>query len=286
MAATRRGARSEAVDALGLSPEAFALLRDLIHDRTGLFYGDDRRDTLEGKLAALVVDRGHSSFLDYYYALKYDAAAGKEWPHVFNALSVQETFFWRESDQFKALIDVVVPAHFRASPDRTLEIWSVPCATGEEPLSIAMALDRDGWWARAPIRLRASDASTTAVEAARAGLFRERSMRVIPPELLGRYFRREGPLWRVDSDLHRRVEWSVLNVTDEARAAAASSAGVIFCRNMFIYFSRPAMQRVVDMFAANMPTPGYLFLGASESLLTLASPFKLREAAGAFFYVK
>lgn len=280
----RGGAGSAEV--LGLSGEAFALLRDLIHERAGLFYGEDRRESLGSKLGALVVDRGHASFLDYYYALKYDPASSEEWEHVFNALSVQETYFWREHDQFRALVDVVVPAHFKARPAEPLTIWSVPCATGEEPLSIAMALDQAGWWARGPITLRASDASTSAVEAARRGLYRERSLRQLPKTLLAAYFRREGDLWRVAPALHGRVAWSVLNLADERQAAPACEARVIFCRNMFIYFSRAAMQRVVDLFARRMPDPGFLFLGSSESLLTLKSPFKLREAGGAFFYAK
>src|SRR2546423_4779304 len=95
-------------DTLGLSDSAFTLLRDLIHERTGLFYDNGKSDLLSDKLSPLVVERGFTSFLDYYYLLKYDSEADREWKRVMNALSVQETFFWREADQVRAVADVLV----------------------------------------------------------------------------------------------------------------------------------------------------------------------------------
>src|SRR6185436_12723618 len=119
----------------------------------------------------LVVERGFGSFLDYYYLLKYDDGAA-EWNRVMNALSVQETYFYREVDQVKTLVDVLVPEFFSKTRARPLRIWSAACATGEEPLSIAMALNEKGWLERAPIEIYASDASTNAIEKAKRGVYR------------------------------------------------------------------------------------------------------------------
>src|ERR1041385_5021032 len=138
-------------DTLGLSDSAFALLRDLIQERTGLFYDNGKSDMLIDKLAPLVIERGFSSFLDYYYLLKYDAEANEEWKRVADALSVQETFFWREVDQVRAVVEHIVPEHFATPRAQPLRIWSAACATGEEPLSLAMALTEAGWFERAPI---------------------------------------------------------------------------------------------------------------------------------------
>src|SRR5512132_4537932 len=98
-------------ESLGLPDGALALLRDLIHERTGLYYENGKSDLLTDKLAPLVVERGFNSLLDYYYLLKYDAEAGDEWRRVMDALSVQETYFGRESDQVRALVDVLVPQY-------------------------------------------------------------------------------------------------------------------------------------------------------------------------------
>src|SRR5437762_13060182 len=96
-------------ETLSLSDSLFVLLRDLIHEHTGLFYDDGKRDLLANKISPLVIERGFSSVLDYYYLLKYDSNADVEWKLVMDALSVQETFFFREIDQIRAVVDVLVP---------------------------------------------------------------------------------------------------------------------------------------------------------------------------------
>ena len=150
-------------ETLGLSPGAFSLLRDLIHERTGLYYGDEKRDLLADKLSPLVVETGFENFLDYYYLLKYDADAAQHWDRLMDALSVQETYFWREVDQIHALVKVLVPAYAERHPNRPIRIWSAACATGEEPLTIAMALQEAGWFDRTAIEIHASDASSQAL---------------------------------------------------------------------------------------------------------------------------
>ena len=94
---------------LGVTGGADRLLRDLIHERTGLFFDNGKGDILTDKLSPLVIERGFTSLLDYYYLLKYDEAAQDEWLSVMNALSVPETYFWREMDQVRALVETVVP---------------------------------------------------------------------------------------------------------------------------------------------------------------------------------
>jgi len=219
-------------DSLGLPDSAFALLRDLIRERTGLFYENGKSELLTDKLSPLVIDRGFNSFLDYYYLLKYDSQAGDDWRRVMDALSVQETYFWREIDQVHALVDVLVPQYFSTFPAKSLRIWSAACATGEEPLTIAMALNEKGWFDRAPIEIHASDASTGAIEKARRGVYRERSFRNLSPQLRARYFREDQGGWRVAPELHARIKWSLANLTAEAEVAHLAAAHIIFCRNV------------------------------------------------------
>jgi chemotaxis protein methyltransferase CheR len=273
-------------DNLGLSLTAMPLLRDLVQERTGLYFAADRYDTLVDRVAPLLLEQGFESFLDYYYLLKYDDSAGEHWGRLLDALSVPETYFWREADQIKAIVDHVVPQLVRANPSGTLRFWSVPCATGEEPLTIAMMLDQAGWFERARIEIHASDASKAAIQRAQAGRFRERAFRSLPSPLRAVYFRHQDDVWVVDQALHRRVtSWSVVNLMDE-EVATRARVPIIFCRNVFIYFSEFGVRRVVDRFASSMPSPAYLCIGASESLLKVTSRFELEEIAGAFVYVK
>jgi chemotaxis protein methyltransferase CheR len=260
----------------------------LIHERTGMFFDDGRRDLLAERLASLTVERGFESFLDYYYLLKYDDDAARvEWPKVMDALAVPETYFWRESDQIRAIVDVVVPELVGSLRGAPLKIWSVPCASGEEPLTIAMMLDLAGWFGRAHIEIHASDGSPAQIARARAGRYRERSFRALPAGLRERYFRQDGDAWTPNPVLASRItSWSVVNLVAGDESAALASAPIIFCRNVFIYFSPARVREVVDRFAATMPTPGYLCVAASESLLRATTAFQLEEIGGAFVYVK
>ena len=273
-------------DGLGLSKSALPLLRDLVHERTGLFYENQRLDTFADRLSPLVVQRGFDSFLDYYYLLKYDDGREPEWRRVMDALSVPETYFWREIDQVKAIVKDAVPALLARGPE-PVRIWSVPCATGEEPLTIAMALEEAGLFGRGRIEIHASDASPVAIDKARIGRYRERAFRSLPPQMRERYFSLNGDGWVVSPALRQRItSWSVVNILSEPDTSPYACAPIVFCRNLFIYFSTAAITQVVAHFERAMPAPGYLCLGASESLMRLRTRFELEEIGGAFVYVK
>jgi chemotaxis protein methyltransferase CheR len=233
------------------------------------------------------VEHGFRSFLDLYYLLKYDEAGGQQgWRQVLDALSVPETYFWREFDQIRAVVCRVVPELVRRSPG-PIRIWSAPCATGEEPLTIAMALNEAGWFDRASIEIHASDGSPAAIARARAGRYRPRAMRALPPALKHKYFVADGDTFTPRAELARRISsWSVVNLMQPEEVAPFARSPIVFCRNAFIYFSPQAIKRVVATFAAQMPVPGYLCVGASESLLNVTTAFALEELDGAFAYVK
>ena len=276
------------IKGLRIPERTLELLRDLVMAQTGMFYDEGRLDFMRDRLAPLVLDRAFDSFLDYYYLLKYDAAAEEEWLRVVDALSVQETYFWREFDQVRALVEAIMPA-LVAQQRLPVRIWSVPCATGEEPLSLAMALNEAGWFGRVPIEIYAGDASEAALERARLGRYSGRAFRQLPEALREKYF---APVpheeaWTINPDIHRRVRsWNRLNVVRPQDAALLAGTDVIFCRNLFIYFTASTVTQVVHTFADLMLSPGYLCVGASESLLRVTSRFELREMAGAYVYVK
>jgi chemotaxis protein methyltransferase CheR len=274
-------------DALGIPPTGLPVLRELIHERTGLFFDADRTELLAERMAPLVVGRGFRSFLDLYYLLRYDEVlAAEAWREVLDALSVPETYFWREMDQIRAIVCRVIPDLARRSA-AGIRIWSAPCASGEEPLTIAMALNEAGWFDRIPIEIHGSDGSPAAIAKARAGRYRQRAMRALPGAMLEKYFTADEGSYVPDADLVRRItSWSVVNLMVPEEVAPYARAPIVFCRNAFIYFSPQAIKLVVAQLAASMPTPAYLCVGASESLLNATSAFSLEEIDRAFVYVK
>ena len=271
---------------LVLPEGASALIQSLINERTGMFFDNGKRDLLIDKLSPLVIERGFTSYLDYYYLLKYDTGSRLEWQNVMNALSVQETYFWREFDQVRTLVHTLLPQVAAQNPGATVRIWSAACATGEEPLTIAMALNEAGLFERVAIEIVASDASSKAIERAKEGVYRERAFRNLPSGLRDRYFEKEGPGWRIRSDIHGRIKWGIANLMEEEQIAPYAAADFIFCRNVFIYFSENAIRRAVRSFAKFIRPPGYLFVGAAESLLRVTTDFNLTEIDDAFVYVK
>jgi chemotaxis protein methyltransferase CheR len=258
------------------------LLRDLIHERTGIFFDDARLSLLIEKLTPLAQSRGNASFLDYYYALKDNDTA--EWSRAWEALSVLETYFWREASQLNALADLIVPQWFAKRPG-PFRIWSAACASGEEPFSIAIALAEAGFGSH-PIEITGSDANPAALQKAATATYREKSFRTLPLALRQKYFETVPGGWKLTPEITRRVRFKRANLFESADLASLARAHVIFCRNVFIYFSPHAIRQTVAGMARRMPSGGHLFVGAAESLLKMTTDFELREIGDALAYVR
>ena len=269
-----------------LKPAVFVLLRDLIADKTGVHFDEPKRPLLADKLAAEIEELGLTSFLDYYYLLRYDDPTGAHWSRVADRLAVPETYFWRQPEQFQALAKVVTPALLAADRGRSLRIWSAACCTGEEPMSIAIALAEAGLLESHSMTIVGSDASAAMLERAKLGRYGPRSFRQLSDALKRKYFVPDGAShWRPIDDIASRVSWQVANLVKPEETRDLDTSDIIFCRNVFIYFSDEAIQSVAQRFARTMPRDGYLFLGASESLTRLDVDFDLREVDGTFVYV-
>ncbi|HKN67528.1 MAG TPA: protein-glutamate O-methyltransferase CheR [Gemmatimonadaceae bacterium] len=270
-----------------LSDAAFALLRDFIVQRSGILFDESKRGVMADKLSELVAANGLTSFLDYYYLLRYDSAADAHWTALMNRLSVPETFFWRQPEQINALASVIAPAHFLAYPNRPLRIWSAGCCSGEEAVSLAIALAEQGLLDRQPIEIVATDASAEAIARAERGSYPHRSFRQLPGHLKAKYFVTDGSdRWRPIESLRRSIHWAVANLVIPEDVKRYAACDVIFCRNVFIYFSDDAIRSTVRLFTEYLSPDGFLFVGASESLGRLGVALELAEIGGAFTYVK
>ncbi len=261
-----------------------SLLRDLIHVTTGVYYDESNFYLMIDKLTPLIEAKGFISLIDYYFFLKQRPPFSNDWRRVMDALSVQETYFWREMDQINALTQILVPEWFSRSKE-VLRIWVAACATGEEAFTIAMALDEAGY-GRHPIEIIASDGSEAALEKARSGIYRERSFRVSPPQIRTKYFKPHREHWLLNPDVMSRVRFERVNLVAPAEIGELARSPIIFCRNVFIYFSQQVIGKIVRSFAERMPPQGHLCVGASESLLKATNDFDLKEIGNAFIYVR
>lgn len=270
-----------------LSDAAFILLRDLVLQRTGVQFDESKRGAMTDKLSELVAANGLTSFLDYYYLLRYDENSATHLSALMDRLAVPETFFWRQAEQINALATVIAPAHFLAYPGRPLRIWSAGCCSGEEPLSIAIALAEHDFLDAGQVEITATDGSAQMIARAERGIYGERSFRQLPLHLKAKYFEQDGlDRWRPIEAVRRPIRYGVANLVEPNAVKRHAACDVIFCRNVFIYFSDEAIRATVRLFAEYMSPDGFLFVAASESLSRLGVELELAEIAGAFTYVK
>jgi chemotaxis protein methyltransferase CheR len=281
-----RPANGFANELFALPQGVYVLLRDLVVERTGVLFDDQKRELLADKLSALVADSGLTSFLDYYYLLRYDDPTQSHLAALMNRLAVPETFFWRQSDQLEALAKVIAPAHFAKRHSGPLRVWSAACCSGEEPVSIAMALAEEGILDRYPVEIVATDGSPALVERARRGEYGERAFRQLPADMREKYFVNRGTSWQPADRLTAPIRWGVVNLVHDAQVRLFAAADVIFCRNVFIYFADDAVRRTVQAMSDSMAADGYLFVGAAESLTRLGVDLELVEVGSAFGYRK
>ena len=255
------------------------ILRDLIHERTGLFFRDgDGIRILGERLGRRLEKNGCGSFSEYLSLLADEKNAEDEWIEIITELTRNKSPFVRHKRYVGVLANHVLPALLKDNETKQLKVWSAGCSTGEEPLMIAIALAESGWFDRARIEILASDGSRTAIEKARRGLYDAKKVELgFEPALRDKYFTPAGTDWQIRRELQARVEWSIVNLAAEYEIAPFASADVIFCRNVVIYFSDRAVAKTLGSFERYMPAGGYLFSDEGDHFERLAAKTGLFE---------
>lgn len=223
---------------------------------------------LQQRITALGVEPG-----DYVADLHHDTAEAQ---NLVDHLTVQETSFFRDESHFDALIRHVVPSH-----PAPLVIWSAGCATGQEPYSLAMALDEAGV---TDFRVIATDISRPAVEYVRAAQYRESELRGLSAARRGRYLVRRGDRWQIDPALQERVSVHHHNLLTDPLPVTTCHAAAVFCRNVFIYLERPRIDRFLVDVRTHLLPGGVVFVGGAESLWSIPAGYDLTRLGEAFCY--
>src|SRR5262249_43825561 len=192
-------------------------------------------------------------------------------------VTINETYFFREEYQLRALRQEILPALVRARNRQPLVIWSAGCSTGEEVYSIAIVTAESGLLGGRDVRIFGSDISRRCVAAARRAVYGPSSFRAMPHDYRKRYFVERDDGSHVVDELRSSglCQFGHLNLLDAQRAAVVGRVDVIFCRNVLIYFDEASRRRVIEMFYDRLLPGGYLLLGHSESLLNGSTAFEL-----------
>jgi chemotaxis protein methyltransferase CheR len=194
---------------------------------------------------------------------------------VAEAMTTNETFFFRDKIPFDHLREAVLPELMRARANRrSLRIWCAASSTGQEPYSIAMCLKEfasalAGW----RVEIVATDLSQAVLEKSRAGIFSQFEVqRGLPIQMLVKHFTQIGELWQLNADIRAMVAHRQLNLLQDF--SHLGTFDVIFCRNVLIYFDQDTKVGIFDRLARMVEPDGVLALGAAESVVGISDAFK------------
>ncbi len=259
---------------IAMSPGEFSLLRDLLCEHCGILFRDEMAYLMERRLRPRLAERSLSSFESYHAFLRSDPDRAREMDAAIEALTTNETYFFREPNQLRAFSEEVVPAIASTKSDKRLRVWSAGCSTGEECYTLAILLLQSVWLRGWEIEIVGTDISRKVLAAAERAEYGPSSLRATSEEMRRAYFRRIGARYVPRDDVRFAVSFVRHNLMDRA-PSGQPPVDVIFCRNVMIYFDIKARRRVLESFWRRLAPGGYLFLGHSESLLNVTADFEL-----------
>lgn len=252
----------------------FEFFRRFLKERSGLVLTPDKQYLLESRLAPVARRNGMQTLSDIALRLGKPGHEGLA-VEVTEAMTTNESFFFRDKVPFEHFQNVMLPAMLQArAAQRRLRIWCAAASTGQEPYSLAMLLNEmgprlAGW----RIEILGTDLSRDVLEKAKAGLYTQFEVqRGLPVQLMLKYFEQTGDNWRLSQTIRSMVKFQTLNLLENF--STLGQFDIIFCRNVLIYFDNAAKTDVMNRMAKLLTPDGYFVLGAAETVVGLSSAFK------------
>ena len=274
-----------------IQPDEYEDFRRFLEEACGILLGENKHYLVQSRLGKLATSSGVGSLGDLTVRLRRERAGGALREQVIEAMTTNETFWFRDNHPFGILGTHILP-DLQKRKQRTPAIWSAACSTGQEPYSVSIAVQE--YLARNPgsfddVRITATDISPAVLEQAKAGCYDTMAVaRGLPADIKSRYFRRDAAHWQerwcVREDVRKRVRFVQGNLL--ASYSALGKFDVIFCRNVLIYFSAESKIEILRRMADSLNPGGYLFLGASEAITQYSNAFEMLRCNPGVVYRK
>lgn len=256
-----------------MQPQDFDFIAKVLKDRSGLIVTRDKSYLLESRLTPVARKRGLKGLDDLVASLR---TAGEDLlREVTEAMTTNESFFFRDIKPFDQFKDIVLPAMLQSrASKKSFRIWSAASSSGQEAYSLAMILKEEshrmpGW----KVEIVGTDISNEMLEKAKAGLYSQFEVqRGLPIQLLVKYFKKNNEMWQIDPAIRAMVQYREFNLLNDLKALGQFD--VVFCRNVLIYFDQPTKTKVLDQISRIMPDDGFLYLGGAETVLGISDKFK------------
>ena len=276
-------AMSEPLTTVTMTRNDFAFFSNLIQSRCGIKMPDIKKTMLESRLRKRLRHLGIRNFREYWDYLETPLGKSNELVSMIDVVTTNKTDFFREPAHFDYLYEKSVPdliERFGAGTRRELKIWSAGCSSGEEPYTLAMVLsDYSRNVGRLSFSILGTDISTTVLEKASRGVYKEEKIEPVPAVMKKRYLLRskdrQKRLVRIVPQLRSLMEYRRLNFLD-SNYGINDTFDVIFCRNVLIYFERENQRDILLKQLRHLVPGGYLFTGHSETLHSLDLPVELK----------
>jgi chemotaxis protein methyltransferase CheR len=255
-----------------VTPLDYDFLRKLLKERSGLDLSADKQYLVESRLIPLARRAGLPGIAELVAKIK--AGADKLTSDVVEAMTTNETFFFRDKIPFDHLREAILPALVQARASRrSLRIWCAASSTGQEPYSIAMCVKEFAGLAGWRVEIVATDLSQEVLEKSKAGLYSQFEVqRGLPIHMLVKYFTQTGELWQLNADIRAMVQHRQLNLLQDF--SHLGTFDVIFCRNVLIYFDQDTKVGIFERLSKMIESDGVLVLGAAESVVGISDAFK------------
>ncbi|MBC8550885.1 MAG: protein-glutamate O-methyltransferase CheR [Nitrospira sp.] len=255
-----------------LSDSTFKDLRNYIYDISGIYIADTKKYLIESRLSRILQEKKLTCYEDYFKMLKV-GINGNELSRLFDAVTTNETYFFREPHQFELLLNTLFPKIMQESPGKKIKIWSAACSTGEEPYTMAMMLN-EKFRNLSNVEIYASDISEGVLSSAKKAMYNSYSVRNVPENYMKKYFSPNGQMFDLNPTIKQAVKFMKINLIDDKNIRNARGVDIIFCRNVLIYFDVNAKQKVVSNLYDNLNPGGRLIIGSSESLHNITRAFR------------
>jgi chemotaxis protein methyltransferase CheR len=258
---------------------------EFLYRRTGMSFAESKRYYIDRRIAERMAATNSASFQSYFALLRSDT--DRELEHLVNAFTVNETYFYREEHQLRCMTSDLLARVIRARPaGEPIRIWSIPCATGEEPYSIAIWLMEN--WSQVDsynIEIVGSDIDTRALAAAQDGIYGARALARLSRTLVERYFK---PLpearHQIDAGLRNSIQFTRTNLIDPNDMAEHRDFDIVFCRNVLIYFDDASRRVAAESLYDCLRPGGYICLGHSETMSRISPLFSVCRFPDAIVY--
>jgi chemotaxis protein methyltransferase CheR len=256
-----------------MKPVDFDFIATLVRERSGLVLASDKAYLVESRLAPIARRDGFPAIDDLVAAIRVRRDSPLT-DAVVDAMTTNETFFFRDKTPFEIFENTIMPEIIARKRGGTIRVWCAAASTGQEPYSLAMIADAMGpRMGGCKLEILGTDISERCLEKAKAGAYTQFEVqRGLPVTMLVKHFKKDGDTWRIDDKLKTNIRYRPMNLLDDFRALGRFD--VIFCRNVLIYFDTPTKKQVLERMSSQVDGPGYLLLGAAETVMGVTDTFK------------